>query len=221
VEADGPGAWVGPVSRPRPRPPGRPETPERVGAGCRLGQHHPQLPEGPGRLPEVSPAPVVFHTAPEEGDGLVQAAVEKPSPGQGPGAVPCGPSGKLGERVEDGPGAGDLPPEGQGQPRLEPVGPGRVAGDQGLSQSPPLRKPFQQVADHMPRGCPHARLDGGDVGFGAEAPAQLRLGEPVAPAEGPQQLSKRMPSHEPTSDPGALRGSRRSPENSYHKSTRL
>src|SRR5690606_41541221 len=98
---------------------------------------------------------------------------------------------------------------------------GREVSDRVLSGGPPLRKRIQQVAGHMPRGCPHARLDGGDVCFGAEAPAQLRLGEPVAPAEGPQQLSKRMPSHEPTSDPGALRGSRRSPENSYHKSTRL
>src|SRR5690606_34245000 len=36
VEDDGPEALVGLVSLPSPRPPGLPETPERVGAGCRL-----------------------------------------------------------------------------------------------------------------------------------------------------------------------------------------
>lgn len=41
------------------------------------------------------------------------------------------------QRGEDDPGAVGLPPESQGNARVDPVGPGRVTGYQRLGQGPP------------------------------------------------------------------------------------
>lgn len=80
VKDDGLEPLVFPAASPAPGPPGLVEAPDRFGTGGRLRHHHPQLPEGPGRLPKLARAAMSLDTRPEQLQSLFQMTFQIPAP---------------------------------------------------------------------------------------------------------------------------------------------